>query len=381
MFLVIAVSVCGFTNRISWAQDTFQSRQIFVEGAETITHNDIASARRSATKKTLQKAVERSLTNLVFPEIIAENYQLLIDQIFTQSSKYIREYKIVSDEIIGDIYAVKIEATVSLSVLKADLSNLGLLPHKGSKPKIMITIAEHWLTADSGQVPKEQIEKNLTVAEITAWFDQDGFIIIENPKLSEPVSAESAIDISSLNNETILRLGRESGADIIIHGKALTGLMDKVSGSTMFPAHATISIKSVKTETAKTICACTKSAVSIDISPVKARSEALKKAAGKLADRLIKDISDHWDKSQAIKTSAIQLAVSGISTHNDLLKLEKALQNQIQALQGIYLLSISPGTITLKLEVMGSTYILESDLINLLQSKEFPYHYELTQLP
>ena len=42
----------------SWAQDTFQSKQICAEGAENISHQDIASARSIAKNKALQKAVE-----------------------------------------------------------------------------------------------------------------------------------------------------------------------------------------------------------------------------------------------------------------------------------------------------------------------------------
>ncbi len=381
---------------LSWAQDAFQSRQICVEGAEDISHRDIASARSGAKNKALQKAVEQSIANLVYSETLAENYQLLIDKIYTQSSKYIREYKLLTEEVVGDIYRVKIEATVSLSDLKADLDALGLLPKKGGKPKIIIMITEHWPTSDWGKAPGSQIESNLAEREIMERFSQEGFIIIDRSALSEPDLAENTLSFSSppllkgdlggfyntsLDDQLVQRLVRGSGADTIIYGNAQTRLVENVPGSTMSSAQANISARAISADTGKAVATCTRTAASIGISPVKAGGEALRKAAAELTDTLMEEILDQWERRQIIKTSAVQMAISGISTHNDLAKLEKALQDRIPGLQGIYLLSISPGTITLKLEVMGTAYTLEKELINLLQTQEFPYRYELTELP
>lgn len=386
LFLVIGVGaiyelpLLTFLSSLSWAQDTFQSKQICAEGAENISHQDIASARSIAKNKALQKAVERSIANLIYSEIIAENYQLLIDRIYTQSSKYIREYKLLTEEVVGDIYRVKIEATVSLSDLKADLNALGLLPQKGGKPKIMIIIAEHWPATDWGQSPGSQIESNLAEKEIVERFSQQDFAIIDRSTFVEPGLAENTF-IVSLDDQSAQRLTRGSGADIIIYGKALTRLVENIPGSTLSSAQANISARAISADTGKIVATCTKTAISIGINPAKAGSEALKKAAVEITDTLMEEILDQWSRRQIIRTSAVRMAISGISNHNDLLKLEKALQNQIQGLQGIYLLSISPGTITLKLEVMGTAYTLENELINLLQAQEFPYRYELTQLP
>lgn len=365
----------------SWAQDSFQTRKICVEGAEDISHQDIASARSGAKNKALQKAVEQSIANLVYPEIIAENYQLLIDRLYPQSSKYIIEYKLLTEEVIGDIYRVKIEAIVSLRDLKADLNALGLLPKKGGKPKIVIMIYEHWSNSDWGQARGNKIESNLAEKEILERFSQESFIIIDRSAFAEPNMAENAFNTASLDVQLVQKLGKRSGADTIIYGKALTQMVENVPGSTMSSAQANISTRAINTETGKTITACTKTATSIGTSPIQAGNEALRKAAAELTDVLMKEILEQWGRSQIIKTSAVQLAISGISNHNDLVKLEKALQDRIQGLQGIYLLNISPGTITLKLEVMGTAYTLEKELINLLKSQEFPYRYELTQLP
>jgi hypothetical protein len=383
--LFIGVGVLIFTplegTVSSWAQDSFQSRQICVEGAEDISHQDIASARRGAKNKALQKAVEQSIANLVYPETMAENYQLLIDRIYPQSSKYIIEYKLLTEEVIGDIYRVKIEAIVSLRDLKADLNVLGLLPKKGGKPKIVIMIAESWSTIDWGQERSNQIESNLAEKEIMESFRQEGFIIIERPAFAEPNMTEDTFSIASLDDQSVQKLGKRSGADIIIYGKALTQLVENVPGSTMSPAQANISTRAIITETGKTITACTRTATSIGVNPTKAGSEALRKAATELTYTLMKEILEQWGRRQIIKTSAVQLSISGISNHNDLVKLEKALQDRIPGLQDIYLLSISPGKINLKLEVIGTAYTLEKELINLLKSQEFPYRYELTQLP
>ncbi len=364
-----------------WAQESFQTRQICVEGAEDISHQDIASARSGAKNKALQKAVEQSIANLVYPEIIAENYQSLIDRIYPQSSKYIIEYKLLTEEVIGDIYRVKIEAIVSLRDLKADLNALGLLPKKGGKPKIIIMIAEHWSPSDWGQGRGNQIKSNLAEKEIIERFSQEGFNIIDRAAIVEPDMTKDNFSVDSLDDQSVQKLGKRSGADIIIYGKALTQSVENVPGSTMSSAQANISTKAIITDSGKTITACTRTATSIGTSPVRAGNEALRKATTELTDAIMKEILEQWEKKQIIKTSAVQLAISGISNHKDLVRLETALQDRIPGLQGIYLLNISPGTITLKLEVIGTAYTLEKELINLLKSQEFPYRYELTQLP
>ncbi len=129
LFLILIFSLV-----LSVAEGASASPSIDVrsDGMAIISENNTAKAREEAVNDALAKAVEQALPTVVSWETIAQNYQLLSEQVFSYASQYIQNYRIVSEKVIGNFYQVSIEATVSEENLKEHLFMLGLMEEEGA---------------------------------------------------------------------------------------------------------------------------------------------------------------------------------------------------------------------------------------------------------
>src|SRR5262245_65731538 len=91
-----------------FAQD---SKQITAEGVASVG-NDPAAARDKAIEDALRRAVEQAVGTIVESETAVENYQLLSDKIYSHSSGYVKDYKVVSEKTEGGLVRVTVAANV-----------------------------------------------------------------------------------------------------------------------------------------------------------------------------------------------------------------------------------------------------------------------------
>ena len=122
--LILTLSLFIFTSN-AFAQEDYISSMS--DGGASISNNNIANARADAITNALKKAVSSALETLMSSTNIFQSYDIIEDEIVNKSDQYIKNYKVVSEKAIGNIYQVTIKTVVLKRKLKKDLSDLGLL--------------------------------------------------------------------------------------------------------------------------------------------------------------------------------------------------------------------------------------------------------------
>ena len=96
-----------------------------VEGVGVIVADNTAQARDQAIQDALRLAVEQAAGTMVSSETLVQNYEVLRDQVYSQSQGYIRHYEVTNETTEGNLYRVTIQAAVAMGNLKNDLAALG----------------------------------------------------------------------------------------------------------------------------------------------------------------------------------------------------------------------------------------------------------------
>ena len=339
-----------------------------VEGVGVIIDDNTAQARDQAIQDALRLAVEQAAGTMVSSETLVQNYEVLRDQVYSQSQGYIRHYEVTNEATEGNLYRVTIQASVAMGNLKNDLAALGLLMARKSMPRVMIMVAEqnigrHYYSYWWGL---HASTADLTVTEnvLTQKLASKGFHIVDHAVASKTLSIKAPYKIESLNNDAIQSIGNLYDAEVVVYGKALAKLAGSVLGSSMKSAQADISLRAVSTDTGQVIASATQHAAAVHPNEVSAGAEALKQATEAISDQLLDQIVERW--SQDVSSgSLIRLELSGIPSYGHLLKFKETLQKRIRGVKGVYQRDFDAGQATLDVNVPASSQQLADELVRI----------------
>jgi hypothetical protein len=127
---------------------------VTAQGTAVINDGDESSARNAAIRDALRKAVEQSVGVIVSSQTTVENYKLLSDRIYSNTSGYVHDYKIINEGASNNIYNVTIQATIGTKHLKDDLGAIGLLMKQKRMPRVAVIILEQ-------NIGKKRMESSL----------------------------------------------------------------------------------------------------------------------------------------------------------------------------------------------------------------------------
>jgi hypothetical protein len=108
-----------------------ETESIEASGAAEIQSSNIAQAREQAISLALRGAVEKVLSSVVPPQVLAARKAVVNDKIYTVTERYILNYRIVREAEQEGAYLVQVAATVDAGSLRADLRTLGILGGQG----------------------------------------------------------------------------------------------------------------------------------------------------------------------------------------------------------------------------------------------------------
>jgi hypothetical protein len=99
----------------------------------------------------------------------------------------------------------------------------------------------------------------------------------------------------------------------------------------------------------------------VHIDEITAGTEALRKASVKISDKMIDDIIKNFQKRVAA-TTLVQLTVTGLSGHPDLLKLKDMIQSQVRGVEGIHERSFSGNVAKMEVDLKGNAQSFSEEL-------------------
>lgn len=351
-----------------------QVQTLTAEGVGVVMGGDRAIARDSAINDALRKAVEQAVGTMVSSETMVQNFQTLNDRIYTQTQGYIQNYKILTETPGPNLHQVTIQATVAMGDLQKDLQALGILLGQVGKPRIMILVAEQnigkqYYTYWWGYHRAEQADLTITENTIIDRFREKGFDFVDHSVQSREIKVAPAFQVVDLNNNAAVSLAKQADAEVVIVGKALAKSVGSVAGTSMKSVQANISLRAIQTDNGRILSSGAEHAAAVHIDEVTGGTEALKRASAKISDKMIEDIIKSFQKRVAA-TTLVQLTVSGLSGHEDLIRFKNMLQGQVRGVERIHERSFSGNVAKMDVDIKGSAQSL-SEEISRKSFKEF----------
>jgi len=305
-----------------------------VDGVGTIINGNVASARKNAIEDALKKAIEEAVQSIVSSIKIAQNYTLLEENIYSKARGYTSNYKVTSEKPIGNMYQVTLEARVSTNLLEENLSELGLIASKRNLPRILVMIAHEkddgtyhfWWGDQSNDEQQERAVEKIMVQKIA----EKGYVPVDKSKVSFNKNSFSLIAGEKPGEETLISLGNQYNADIILYGKSYSVTARNENDMESSMVHAVVSLSLLEAKNGQLIA----SSENEELTQMSNKEEAFIKTAQVLAERVMNHIAAHWqNNSSTIKT--VEMNISGIKSYVNFMQFQNSLKNKVSGVQGI----------------------------------------------
>ncbi len=310
--LAVAANLSGIVN----AEEDTSERIIEVIGTNTIRGGDVAKARERAIKNSLVSAVELAVTDLLPIESMIQNFKILNEILYDNSSKFVGYYKVLTELKSGKTYRVLVQATVSISVIKQQLMSTGIKVRKKTMPDVLFFIAEqnlydilprYWWMEDISVV------KSYSEIAMAEGLLRNGFFVIDQKNLIKNEEFEAMKYKPDLSNEEAVRLGNSLRADVVIAGRSKADIAPNTMGENIKSFIGVVSARALRTDTGKEIASTTQTVVSVNQDDITGGRDALTNA-GYLAGReLASQIAIIWQKEVTKSLSTVAIIVEGTS--------------------------------------------------------------------
>lgn len=336
-------------------------KEVIATGMGNIIAGDIAHAKDDAVEDALRNAVEEAVGTLVSSQSLVENYQLVEDRIYSESSGYVKSYKIISKTKSADTYTVKIKAKVKLANLEKDLVAIGLIIKRKGMPRMMVIIDER--TIGVYDYADYWINMNISENTIIDCFKEKGFHFVDQAVAKRNVDREKALAAIAGNDAMATAIGLTYKAEVVIVGKAIaktaSGASDVLGG--MKSCQANISARAINVDNGKILATGMENAAKVHIDEVTGGNQALEEAAKKFSDKLIRKILKEW-VGELSGTTTIQLVVNGLKSFDDLDDFTTALKYYIRGVKDVHTRDFVAGVAILDVETKGSAKGLAREL-------------------
>ncbi|MDX9702041.1 MAG: hypothetical protein RBU23_03250 [Candidatus Auribacterota bacterium] len=360
-FLIIGLTALAIIASVhtASAQDV-PMRTIDAEGIAAVTADTpeaVLNARDEAVKRALRRAIEQGVGALIDSESMAQNFQLLNDQIYSHVKGYVSEYDIIADNGGADgIYRITVRATVVLAQLRKDLKALNIIKHEKGNPRIMVLFTE--------VMDGMPISGAVAASKMEQVFLKHGFPLVDKAQMMAIQERDATLNYADPQKASAL--GRQFGAEVVIIGQASADLVDSSQpyGVSVFYYQAQISARAIKVDTATVM---TSESVQSDwrkpgqgqgSGRMEAAKDALAAAGQMAADAMINQILERW-RSEVYNTVMVQVVAQEVTGLR-----RKALLNELKSIRGVESVnerSFINKVLIIDVEVEGSIWNTFSD--------------------
>jgi hypothetical protein len=344
-----------------------ESKTVTSEGVAVVQGSNMDIARDAAISDAQQKAVEQAIGILIDSQTQVENYQLISDNILSQTKGYIKRYNVVREVKEDNLLRVGITAEVALGKLGDDLSAIGILMGQVHKPRTMILVAEQnigqewhaWWWNGPGAVHAQETDMAITDNTLMDKFVEKGFEMIDHQAASQDIKVTQAYKVQDLSVQQARTLGNQANAEVVITGKGLAKLYGNVGGG-LKSVQADLSLRAVRTDTGQVLATATTHAAAVHISEITAGNDALKKAATEAAEQLTTKILAQYSKEVG-GTRSVNITVNGLNK-TQFVKFKDVLRNQVRGIKGLNERSFQNGVAKMSVDSKSSAQIISDEL-------------------
>lgn len=364
--LVLATVVAAQSRQDSSA--AADEQVVLVSGYGAIIGGDEAKARDDALANALRNAVEQVAGTLVESEVLVKNYQTMEDRVYSQTTGYVRSYKILKQHRKdATLFETTISAVVRRGRLKDDLKALGLIMRRKGKPRLMVLIDEKNMDTHYFYT---NYDLNTTRTTLQQTLMEKGFNFVDPAVIRNALKRDAASAAVEGNEAAARKIALERGAEVLILGKAIaqanTGRPGVMRRTGFYSCMATINLRAVRADDGRILASTSQQAVAAHINPIAGGTRALKKAAVLAADDLANRIAAVWQQDIYSGTT-IKLRILNVVSYAELTQLKRRLEAQIRGIQKIFQREFSGQTALWEINLKGSA----SQFAEELATKDF----------
>ncbi|MDP3231524.1 MAG: flagellar assembly protein T N-terminal domain-containing protein [Myxococcales bacterium] len=199
-------------SAIAFAQATVVTKDGTGEAA--VVNKDEAKAFEDAKNAALRSAVEQAAGVRIDADTLAVNNQLVRDQVFANTSGYVKSFDVVSKKVEKGVMTVVVKANVITDNLDKDIQAARDLVKRMGRPSIVIVVQEQ--TIPIGE--KLLINSDVTATVLTEAFKADGWDIKDAQAINKALKVDGAATLGSVAMKEINDLTR---ANYVLYGRTV----------------------------------------------------------------------------------------------------------------------------------------------------------------
>lgn len=306
-------------------------QEVTAVGMAQIVNGDEPAAKDRALEDAQRKAVEQAMGTMITSETLMENYQIVSDRIFSQSSGYIQRYNEVDSRAEGKNWKVTIKAWVSAGNLAQDVDGLrSLLTMKGM-PRVFVVVTESVISQEALKGSAGTADFSAVETAMIEELRGKGFLIVDPAVLSGNVELKGVYQSGNVTNAQARKIGQLSNAEVVIYGSASVtdnGAMPGMGRGRANPVHVflgSVNVRAVNTSNGKILGVTSAKAHVPGNSIGGAAPNALRRAGKAGARELVGKITKEWQK-ESTSGGRLTLTITGVK-FRDVKKLRGVLRN------------------------------------------------------
>jgi len=352
--IVLSLAVLMFFFSALAIEAKTPSDTIVVVGSAVVYKDNITAARQRAISNSLVSAVSLATADLLSVEVLIDHYEKLNQILYDQTGKYIQDYKVLTESAFGKNYRVMVQATVSRSVMKNQLTKAGIIQAQKSMPRVLFFIAEqdlkdpaprYWWGQD---MPNTKLVAEVAIAET---MREQGFMIVEHGPRVQDMAIRSINDTPEITSEDAINFGRALNADVVVIGRALADSAPNTMGSGIRSFKGLINTRAFRTKTGNQISVVARNAVTANVDDVAGSRDALKGAGSLTGEQLALEIAAAWQK-EGLEADKIEIQLSGTRNLANFVMFRRML-NTVEGVQGVQVKELKADNAVLNVDFKG----------------------------
>ena len=370
LILAISLSAGGLLKAdIAGAQESDQTKTFVVVGTATVQGGNVSVARERAIEDSLVTAVVLMTGEILDVDVLVSQFAKLNELLFDQTSKYVQDYKVLTEADLDKRYRVIVEVTVSRKKISKLLNDSGILRLQTTLPSVLLLVAEQRLDQTAAGFWWGTLGSDfhsLAASAIAEQLKQAGFILIDPMEARNRAEVQwAAFDKPDLTDQEAALLGSRLKAQVVVAGMAAVSPSTNIMGSAMRSFNGTANIRAIRTDPVETLLNIGRTAVAVSEDDAAGSRQALMEVGDLAGQALSQELMTAW-QVQAGQPSKIDMVIRGTSHLAYYVKFRKSL-NSIPGVGAIRVKEIKPNEATLQVEYKGKP----QDLAEALMQQNF----------
>jgi hypothetical protein len=364
VFAVFFFSVVLILPAFVQAKNQIPTKTVMVMGTGKIDQDNSAKAREEAIAGSLVSAVDRVAVEIFPLESLVRNFQAFNEMIYSNTNKFIQDYKVLAEFPSTNNYRVMVEATVSISTLKKLMSSAGILLEEKPLPKILVLISDQNLKDRAPKYwwgQKKYLSESFSINALVKTIKTKGFPIIDNHIIAQNTRDNPIYDKPDLNDIEAINLGLSSQAEVVIVGKSVASISPNIIGENIRSFKGIVSARAIRTDTGAEIATTMQTSITANTDEIAGVRDALSRAGSLAGEDLVSQIVAGWQKQEE-QSNILEIIVEGTGDIANFEKFRRILNN-ISGVKNLRIKELKPDEAVTIVDFQGTAKELADALM------------------